>query len=251
MSSSVQIRRDLALGQRKLREIFSGSLLFTRQAGELLPGNKIYYLHTGWACQVRDLPNGCRVIVDLYLPGDIIGLDTALLTRPPEEVLTLTAITMGALAAEDALLDLMAYRPTALYAAWLLSQRLRRADRLLAAISSLDAVGRLAAMVIDVYTRLKRRKLITGSTFNLPLSQVQIARYLGLTVVHVNRVLRSIREAGILSVERHCVTILDIERLITLAQNEEFVSSSNAKSDGRPSISAALSPTDGSPLTQL
>lgn len=229
--------------------MFVGAPLFTRKAGELLAPEKIYNLQTGWACHVRHLSDGNQVIVDLYLPGDTIGLDAVLLTRSPGEVLTLTAVTMGAVAGEDALLDLMAYRPSALYTAWLLGQRQRRADRLLAAISSLDAVGRLAAMVLDVYTRLKYRKLVTGSTYNLPLSQVQIARYLGLTVVHVNRVLRSMRETGIVSVERHCVSILDLERLTILAQNEGF--SPNPSIDGHPGIITTFRASKGSPMTQL
>jgi CRP-like cAMP-binding protein len=251
VSSSIRIKRELALGQRRLIAIFEGSSQHTQNSGETLQGNQIYHLRTGWACQFRDLSNGHRIIVDLYLPGDMIGLDTVLHTRPLEEVVALTAVTMGTVAGENGLLDLMAYRPTALYTAWLLGQRQRRADRLVAAISSLDAAGRLATMVLDVYTRLKRRRLITGLTYNLPLSQIQIARYLGLTVVHVNRVLRSMREAGIVSLERHCVTILDLGRLMTLAQNEALGTSSNPRNDGRPPISTAFPPTDGSLVTQL
>ena len=51
-----------------------------------------------------------------------------------------------------------------------------------------------------------------------PLTQVHIAAYLGLTVVHVNRVLRSLRDEQIVSLERHRMTILDLNRLKTLAQ---------------------------------
>jgi CRP-like cAMP-binding protein len=115
----------------------------------------------------------------------------------------------------------MAYRPAALYVAWLLSKRQQRADLRLAAISCLDASGRLAMMLLDFYTRLRRKELVTGSTYNLPLTQVQIGNYLGLTVVYINRVLRSLREAGIVNLEKHCVTILDLERLTRLAVTEE------------------------------
>jgi hypothetical protein len=77
-----------------------------------------------------------------------------------------------------------------------------------------------------------------------------MARYLGLTVVHVSRVLRSMREAGIVSVERHCVSILDLERLTILAQNEGF--SPNPSIDGRPGIiSTTVRPSKGSPVTQV
>jgi CRP-like cAMP-binding protein len=190
-----------------------------RKSGELLLGDEIYHLQTGWACQFRNLSNGRRAIVDVFLPGDMIGLDSALHSRQLEEIVTLTAVTLRTITAEDALIDLMGYRPAALYVAWLLGQRQHRADRLLAAISCLDAPGRLAMMVLEFYTRLRRRKLITGSTYSLPLTQVQIGNYLGLTVVHINRVLRSLREARIVNLERHCVTILDVERLTRLAES--------------------------------
>jgi CRP/FNR family transcriptional regulator, anaerobic regulatory protein len=72
-------------------------------------------------------------------------------------------------------------------------------------------------MVLDFYTRLSRRRLTTGSTYRLPLSQTQIGAYLGLTVAHVNRVLRSFRDEGIVDIEKHFVTIHDRERLTRLS----------------------------------
>jgi len=228
LTQSVGVNRELTLGQRKLRAKFENVSPQFRKGGELLSGDEIYHLQTGWACQFGSLSNGDRAIVDAFLPGDMIRLDGALHTGPPEEIVTLTEVTMRAIPAEDALLDLMAYRPAALYVAWLLGKRQQRADRRLTAISCLDASGRLAMMVLDFYTRLRRRKLIKGSAYNLPLTQVQIAQYLGLTVVYINRVLRSLREARIVNLEKHCVTILDLERLTRLAENGGIVSSSAA-----------------------
>ena len=221
MTQSLGLNRELTLGQRKLRAKFENASPQFRKAGELLPSDEIYHLQTGWACQFGSLSNGSRAIVDVFLPGDMIGLDSALHTERSEGMVTLTAVTMRAIMAEDALLDLMAYRPAALYVAWVLGKRQQRADLRLAAISCLDASGRLAMMLLDFYTRLRRKELITGSTYNLPLTQVQIANYLGLTVVYINRVLRSLRESGIVNLEKHCVTILDLERLTRLAVTEE------------------------------
>jgi len=216
---SAGLGRELALGQRKLQAMFANSSPQMRRAGELLPGDEICHLQTGWACQLRTLSNGRQAIIDVFLPGDLIGLDVALYRGSPQGILALTALTMRRVAAEDALMDLMAYRPAALYVAWLLGRRQQRTERLLATISCLDAPGRLAVMVLDFYTRLRRKRLITGSTYNLPLSQIQIGHYLGLTMVHINRVLRSLREARIVNLEKHCVTILDLERLTGLAEN--------------------------------
>ena len=239
-----ELNNDLVLGRRQLNERFRRSRSRSLTAGKLLAtaGSSkeiIYQLQAGWACQFHDFFDGRRAIVDLYLPGDVIGLDAVLRTRPLEEVMTLTSITVAAIELEDSLTDLIASGPTALYIAWLLGQRQRRADRLLAAISCLDARGRLATMVLDFYMRLRRQKIITGSVYNLPLTQVQIGNYLGLTVAHVNRMLRSLREERIVNLEKHSITILDLERLKRLAQNGGVVNPIASVGERSPSEPAS------------
>jgi CRP-like cAMP-binding protein len=227
---SQRLRSELAVGQQKLSAIFRNSPRCSLKAGELLGAANgwsggIYHLRAGWACQFCSLSGGHQAILDIYLPGDVIGLDAVLRTRPLDEVMAVTSIMIERIDAENTLTDLMACPHTALYIAWLFGQRQRRADRLIAAISSLDARGRVATMILDFHRRLSRQRLITGATYNLPLTQIQIGAYLGLTVAHVNRVLRSLRNERIVNVEKHCVTILDLGHLTKLAQNGPLPSS--------------------------
>jgi hypothetical protein len=88
LNDPVQLRDELALGRRKLSTVFGSSPPRLIEAGELLAGaassNRIYHLRAGWACQIRDLANSRRAILDVYLPGDVIGIDTAVRTRPLE-----------------------------------------------------------------------------------------------------------------------------------------------------------------------
>jgi CRP/FNR family transcriptional regulator, anaerobic regulatory protein len=219
-SRTLRVHDQLLLGRRILREKFGNSQRRLVKAGELLgsangASDGIYHLRSGWACQFRDWFDGRRVIVDVYLPGAVIGLGAGLRVRPMEEVLALNLVVVEEIPAEQAL-TMMADPATTLYLAWLLSRQHRRAERLLAAVSGIDARGRLATMLLDFYTRLQRSRLITRPTYNLPLTQIQIGQYLGLTVVHINRVLRSLRADRIVSLEKHWVTILDLERLTNL-----------------------------------
>ena len=181
-------------------------------------GNAICHLVEGWACRFHSFSNGHQAIVNIYLPGDIIGLDAVSRSRSLEGVITLTSIVTETIDGEQALADLTTSRSIAVYIGWALGRQQRRTERHVATISSLDARGRLATMALDFYTRLSRQQSSTGSTYCLPLTQAHIAAYLGLTVVHVNRVLRSLRDEQIVSLERHCMTILDLDRLNTLAQ---------------------------------
>ena len=220
---SVALRDELELGRRELTARFRASPPCSLKAGEPLAaasrsGNAIYHLLEGWACRFHSFSGGGQAIVDVYLPGDIIGLDAISRTRSLEGVITLTSIATQAIDGEQALADLMTCRSIAVYIGWLLGRRQRRTERHVAAISCLNARGRLATMALDFCTRLGRQQPITGSTYCFPLTQVHIAAYLGLTVVHVNRVLRSLRDEQIVSLERHRMTILDLNRLKTLAQ---------------------------------
>jgi CRP-like cAMP-binding protein len=223
----------LSLGRTNLTAAFSTLPPRTLKAGELLATPALYKrgifrLRAGWACQFYDLSNDRSVIIDVYVPGDVIGLDTLLRTQPLEGVVTLTSVALEVIPAKDGLLDLMADRPIALYIFWLLEQRRRRAHRHLVANTRFEAQARLAMMVLDFYTRLRRRRLITASTYNLPLTQTQIGDYLGLSAVHVNRVLRSLRDERVVNVEKNQVTILDLQRLARLAGEGELVNSALA-----------------------
>ena len=80
--------------------------------------------------------------------------------------------------------------------------------------------GRLAAFLIGIYDRLRRADLIARPTFNLHLTQDQVGDYLGLTMVHVSRTLKRMREERLAIVDRGVVIIHDVERLRAVAATE-------------------------------
>ena len=112
MNASVSLHDQLALGKRKLKAIFGSLPSRTLRAGELLGGNgssdAIFRLRAGWACQFRDLANGRRAFTDVYLPGDVIGLNAGVHARPLEEVLMLTAAIIETIPVDDGLVSMIA-----------------------------------------------------------------------------------------------------------------------------------------------
>ena len=236
-----EVRGTLLRGRRQLEARFGTAPSRTLRAGEAFAaaGSSHYgicRLSTGWACQYRELPNCRRAIIDVYLPGDFIGLDGLFSARPLENVLALTLVEVGTIDGDKILTELLACQSNALYITWLLVRRQQRTDHLLASISSLDARGRLATMLLDFYKRLYARKLIAARTYAIPLTQQHIGQYLGLTVVHVNRVLRSLRSDRIALLEKNSVTILDLERLRKLAREREI------SSNDRPPVLDQITP---------
>src|SRR5690348_667591 len=125
---------ELTLGRKKLIAAFRALPPSTLKPGQFLATaagfrRAIFRLRAGWTCQIQDLSNGRAAIIDVYLPGDVIGLDAFLRIQHLDGLLTLTSVTLDVISVEDRFFDLLRDRCTALYILWLQAQRQRRADR--------------------------------------------------------------------------------------------------------------------------
>ena len=182
----------------------------------------VYELRTGLAYQSYRFPEGRQAIVDIYAPGNVIGLETILSLRASGSIVAAGSVKCMAVDTR-CLHQLMDDREIALCLTSLLVEARRRSEELTARIARLDAHERVAAMLVDLYDRLRRRRLIARSTFNLHLTQQQIGDHLGLTGAHINRVLRWLAREDIAFVERHVVIVRDMPRLRRLARGEEAI----------------------------
>jgi CRP-like cAMP-binding protein len=79
------------------------------------------------------------------------------------------------------------------------------------------APARLAHVMIELRERLRIIGRVDGASFEMPLTQEQISEALGVTAVHANRVIRQLREEGIVELQRGRVTVLDEPRFLELA----------------------------------
>ena len=203
------------------------------EAGKL--PRKVYQLRTGLAYQSCFFPDGRRAIVDIFAPGNIVGLETILSLRANGTVIATGPVKCLTLAT-DTLRQVTENREMAPCFTSLLVEARRRSEELAARIARLEAPERVAAMLVDLYDRLRRRRLIARSTYNLYLTQQQIGDHLGLTGETVNRVLRWFAREDIALVERCVVIIRDMPRLRRLARGEEPIEARRTKviSNRRP-----------------
>jgi len=81
-----------------------------------------------------------------------------------------------------------------------------------------DADARMAHFLLELGAKLALVGLGSKAGYNCPLTQYHLADALGLSSVHVNRVLRKLREDGMVSFRNGRVTFGDIDRLATLAE---------------------------------
>jgi len=216
------VTEDLLVGSRRLRGAFTDTpVRFAVRDASLVrlgdPEPAVILIRSGFAFRSCGLSDGRRAILHIVTPGDYIGLDHLVLARPIEEITAASRVGYNLLPAAQ-LREMIKNPAVNLHILALLAEMRWRSDRLATSIGRLDAAARICVMLLDVYERLRHRGLISRLTFNLPLTQEQMADHLGLTLVHVNRTLRRLREERIVLVDRQVVIIMDLDRLREFAQ---------------------------------
>ena len=179
-------------------------------------GVVLYRIGCGWAYRYRS-SNGCRQILDFLMPGEIVGLQAALLGVLDHSVRSLTSLRVSAL---DARLVGDAFRGEPELAMRLTrhaAAEASRADELLTVIGCCDAVERLAFLMLTLYRRQAARNKIDPLDCPFPLRRQHMADALGLTGAHINRTLNRLREDNIAFVEDRRLSIRDLPRLAELA----------------------------------
>jgi CRP/FNR family transcriptional regulator len=208
---------DLLTGAQQLRQAFLQTpMRFAGRDASLArvgdPEPAIFLLHSGFAYRSCRLPDGRRTILEILVPGDITGLDHVVLASPIADITAADRLSYRALGGA-AVRALMAEQSIAMHILALIAEARWRGDRLAASLGRLDAHARICLMLLDIYERLHRREMVNRPSFNLPFTQEQIADHLGLTLVHVNRTLRRLREERLVLVDRQVVIITDLDRL--------------------------------------
>jgi CRP/FNR family transcriptional regulator len=216
------VTEDLLAGSRLLRQAFLQTpVRFAGRDAPLVqaddPEASAILIRSGFAFCSCALSDGRRAILHILTPHDIVGLDHLVLSRPTEEITATSRVSYHALRTAQ-VRDLMADRCIALHALAVVAELRWRTARLAAMIGRLDAQARICVMLLDLYERLRRHGLVGRMTYNLPLTQEQMADHLGLTLVHVNRTLRRLRQERIVLVDRQVVIIIDLDRLREFAQ---------------------------------
>jgi CRP/FNR family transcriptional regulator, anaerobic regulatory protein len=216
-----EVRDSLDLGEQRIIALMAHSARVVTAGTVLIEANLdhqyVYRLVSGWAGRIRAMRDGRHQIILLFLPGDLFAIKSMFIARHPDAVHILSAAQIERVHCRDLL---RAYREdpdVASRCIWQVIEEERRLHNWVVGLGQGSAEERVAMLLIDLHGRLAVKRTGVATTFQLPLTQVQLADHLGITAVHVNRVLRVFRESGIAVVRDGSVTILDLEKLANLA----------------------------------
>ena len=180
-------------------------------------GHKVFVLHSGWACSYKDLPDGSRQIISFPIAGDCVGLRSVLLKTADHSFSALTNAVVSPIEGEHIQKCVTEFPRLGAALLWDASRDEAMVVEHLVNIGRRSAIVRTAHFFMELAERLNLVGLASEAEFQCPLSQFVLADALGLTAVHINRVLRELREQQLLTLSKGIIKIADLNGLRKLA----------------------------------
>lgn len=173
----------------------------------------------GFAARYKLLPSGRRQISALHISGDFVDLHSFLLKTMDHGVVTLSRSRV-AFVPHTVLKTITEEYPHLTRVLWLstlIDAAMHR--QWLTTMGRSSASAQMAHLICELYVRLKAVGLTNGNSFHVPVTQEEMGDALGLSTVHVNRVLTELKGGGLVQwAGGGAVTILDWDRLSGIAE---------------------------------
>jgi CRP-like cAMP-binding protein len=171
----------------------------------------------GFAGRISQLENGHRQITAIHVPGDFVDLHSFLLKEMDHAVMAISRcrVVMFPHAQLATITEQYPHLTRLLWLATLIDAAIHR--QWLAVMGGLPAISHMAHLVCELYLRLNVIGCTEDKRFTLPVTQSELADAMGLTPVHVNRVLQELRRESLLTWEGASIEILDWPNLQALA----------------------------------
>ena len=187
----------------------------------------VYTLFNGWLAMYLTSRSGKRQILRFSLPGDFIGFqadENGIVSH------SVSAITESIVCAfpRESLLDLLESQPMLpLRLASMESRDMNLCQHHQAFSSNKDSHASVAFLLLELFYRIRLQMRhhydpVTNS-IEFPLTQEDIADAVGLTNIHVNRVLRQFHKLGLIECRQRKLTILNEEHLYEISDFDKSI----------------------------
>lgn len=177
----------------------------------------MYTLFSGWVMLYKTLDNGNRQVLRYAMPGDFLSFQADLHSPINHSAQTLTPCTLCVFPRQNLLHMFDSEPKLAAQLAWITARDMNLSHEYLVNIGRKNARERMAYLFLDLYHRVQLQNPEVDNTIPFPMTQEDIADTVGLTLVHVNRTLRSLRKEELIRLAHHKLTILNYLALVELA----------------------------------
>ena len=177
----------------------------------------LHVLTDGWACRYKTLADGRRQFPAILIPGDTCDIDGLLVERLDYSVIALTPCRVAILPRKEVRAMIDDHPAIRDVFWWLTFVENAVATEWAVGLGRRSSQERLAHLCCELLVRLTTVALAHDNSYVLPLTQAELADALGLSVVHVNRVLQALRASGLIRLKGDVLTILNWERMKQLS----------------------------------
>jgi CRP-like cAMP-binding protein len=238
MNVATQIGRDASLAEHPL--VARLSRLMTLSAGDLrsleliiesermvrkredlvvvgYEYRNLCFVKDGYAIRYKLLRSGKRQILNVVLPGDVIGFPVSFLDRSIYSVVAVSDLAYNTCSLES-YARLCYERPQfGLALSWLAAHEAAIYAEHIVDLGRRTPLERLAHFLLELHARLQIVGRTEKTSFDLPFSQEVIADVLGLSVPHLNRMMQQLRAERLITSRARRIELTDMVRLQTLA----------------------------------
>jgi CRP-like cAMP-binding protein len=174
----------------------------------------------GFACRYKMMADGRRQITAIHVTGDFCDLHSFLLKTMDHAVAALTPCRI-AIIPHEALREITEAYPHLTRLLWLTTLIDAAIQReWIIGMGRRTALGRVAHLLCELFLRLEAAGLTEHNACRLPVTQVELGDAVGLSSVHVNRVVQQLRAEGLITWRGDTLAFEDWQRLAAVAEFE-------------------------------
>lgn len=201
---------------KHLRRLVENDLLVEKRRDLVVDGyeyRKLCFVADGYGARYKLLRNGKRQILNVIMPGDVIGLPGGFLERANYSVIALTDMRVHVCSIED-YVQLCYRRPQfGLALSWLAVHEAAFYAERVVDTGRRTPPERLAHFLLELHSRLAMVGRAEPAAFELPFSQEVLGDALGLSVPHLNRMMSQLRFEGLIAFAHRRVEFPDLEAI--------------------------------------
>jgi len=216
-----QVVKFGAADLKSLERIVDNERLVKKRKDLVVVGDEyrnLCFVKEGHAIRYKLLRSGKRQILNVILPGDVIGFPVSFFDRSIYSVIAVSDLTYN-VCSLDSYAQLCYERPQfGLALSWLAAQEAAIYAEHIVDLGRRTPAERLAHFLLEIHARLRAVGRAEKTRFELPFSQEVMADVLGLSVPHLNRVMQQLRAEQLITSQSRSVELSDMASLQTLAQ---------------------------------
>jgi CRP-like cAMP-binding protein len=181
------------------------------------PQQTLYRVESGWACRYRLLDDSRRQITELFLPGDYCEPQWIFSAQARQPIVALTDVRALGIPLHDIRDGSTPEHSNVRNVLGAMLAALNRQADWIVSLGRKTAIERLSGLLCELFDRLRATNQVLHDQCAMPLTQYDLADIVGLTPVHVNRVLQTLRARGLVELHAKWMRLPDPEALRRVA----------------------------------